>query len=321
MIIMFNTVKMDFEYASSDIIPGQKYVPLKSPFSYFGSKSRISTKVTQYFPPHNAWVEAFCGSASITFAKGPAPIEIINDIDDQIVNFFEQLRNNGEQLLKSIYCTPYAFSEFELSQIEETGLTPLEKARRFVVRAMMTINGAYGKTNAGFSYSQSYARNNVEARVNRWNNLPERLLPLVERLKNVRVENKDARNLLSMFSNKPATLVYLDPPYLTKRSHEYSHDVNYEEFHKELLEICNQAKCMIVISGYESDLYNSMLLSENGWVKSTLSTTTRGTNGEDNVREEIIWQNSLTIKAIRDWKVPIELTDFEIKNKKLNPER
>lgn len=312
---------MEFDYVSENIAPEQNFVPLNSPFSYFGSKSRISLKITQYFPPHYAWVEAFCGSAAITFAKKPAKIEIINDIDNEIVNFFEQLRNNRENLLNSIYFTPYASDEFYLSQIDEPGLSQLEKARRFVIKAMMTINGALGKENAGFSYSQSYSRNNVEARVNRWNNLPERLIPISERLKNVRVENRDARDLLKMFINKPATLVYLDPPYLTKRSHEYNHDVNYEEFHRELLEICNASKCMIVISGYHSKIYDRMLSKKNGWVKSTLNTTTRGTNGEDNKREEIIWQNKFTVKALKTGKVPIKLSEFEIKNNKINPDR
>ena len=285
------------------------------------SKNRISLKILNFLPPHNAWVDAFCGSASITFAKDLAPIEIINDLDDQIVNFFEQLRNNRDALIESILLTPYASSEYQLSRIEDFDISSLEKARRFAVRTMMTVNGAYGKTSAGFSFSQSYSRNNIEARVNRLNNLPDRLIPIAERLKNVRIEKRDARNLLKMYINRPATLVYLDPPYLTKRSHKYNHDVNYEEFHEELLDICNSAKCMIVLSGYNSDLYEKNLKSSYGWVKSTIETKTRGTKGGDNLREEIIWQNKYTISAINTGKVPISLSSSEIKDRKFNPER
>jgi len=312
---------MDFEHILTDFDPHRKFEPLNSPFSYFGSKKRISHKLVNFFPPHNAWVEAFCGSASITFAKDSAPIEIINDIDDQIVNFFEQLRNNRDELIESITLTPYALSEFRLAHINDPTISPLEKARRFVITAMMTVNGAYGRSSAGFSFSQSYSRNNVEARVNRWNNLPDRLIPIAERLKNVRIEKRDARELLKMFINRPATLIYLDPPYLTKRSHEYNHDGNYEEFHKELLEICNESKCMIVLSGYKSELYEKMLKERYGWVESTLETKTRGTSGKDNLREEIIWQNKYAIKAIKSGKVPVKLSSIEIKNKKYNPER
>jgi DNA adenine methylase len=299
----------------------QSFKPVNSPFSYFGSKNRISTKILSFFPPHYAWVEAFCGSASITFAKSPSKIEIINDIDDQIVNFFEQLRNNKEALLEAIEFTPYSLTEFRLSKSNQENLTPLEKARRFIVRAMMTVNGAYGKSSAGFSFSQSYSRNNTEARVNRWNNLPERLLPIYERLKTIRIENRDARELLKMFVNRPATLVYLDPPYLTKRSHAYNHDVNYEEYHRELLEICLKGKCMIVLSGYQSELYDNILTARRGWKKTIIKAKTRGTKGEDNIREEIIWQNKYALKGLRDGKVPIKLSKEEIINSKYNPVR
>ena len=83
---------------------------------------------------------------------------------------------------------------------------------------MMTVNGTVDGTRSGFSFSQSYSREEREARVNRWYNLPDRLESIVKRLRNVRIEQRDARELLRMFSDRPATLVYLDPPYFTKAS-------------------------------------------------------------------------------------------------------
>lgn len=70
------------------------------------------------------------------------------------------------------------------------------------------------------------------------------------RLKPVRVERRDARELFKMFLNRPATLVYLDPPYLMTRDHGYKVDANEREFHEELLKLCVQAKCMVLVSGY-----------------------------------------------------------------------
>src|SRR5262249_8952210 len=155
-------------------------------------------------PPHNAWVEAFCGSAAITFAKKPVPIEVINDLDGQIVNLFKQLRTNYDALCKAVSLTPYAKEEFEQAKSQESIKDPLEKARRFLVATMMTVNGTIDVWRSGFSFSQSYARNGREARVNRWHNLPERLTKVAQRLRNVRVENRDARELLKMFADRPA---------------------------------------------------------------------------------------------------------------------
>lgn len=85
----------------------------KPPFGYYGAKQRIAQRIISSLPPHNAWVEAFCGSAAITLAKPPAPIEVINDLDDQIVNLFKQLRRNRDALCRAVALTPYARAEFQ----------------------------------------------------------------------------------------------------------------------------------------------------------------------------------------------------------------
>jgi DNA adenine methylase len=277
-------------------------------------------------PPHNAWVEAFCGSAAVTMAKTPAPIEIINDADSEIVNVFQQLREQSDELIRLIELTPYARTEFENAYIENGTAGKLEQARRFLVASMMTVNGAIGKRqtgfkHSGFSYSQSYARNGHEARVSRWNSMPERLTRVVQRLKQVRIERRDARELFKMFLNRPATLVYLDPPYLMNRDHGYKVDANEEEFHEELLELCLRARCMVLVSGYSNRLYNLYLTRERGWKRQVIETHTRNTNGKDLIRNEILWSNQPFARAAATGRIPIRLSKKEQENFKVNPVR
>ena len=295
--------------------------PSKAPFGYFGAKLRISKQIIDQLPPHHAWVEGFCGSAAVTFAKAPVPIEVINDIDGDVVNLFNQLRNNPEKLCNFVALTPYSRAEFQMARKREKGISSLERARRFLVATMMTVNATYGSSNAGFSFSQSYARGNKEARVNRWYNLPERLESVVERLRGMRIENLDACDLVRMFNNRPATLMYLDPPYFTRRQHRYTIDANNIEFHLELLNACQQAQCMILISGYENDLYNTELTKKNGWDKRTIKTHTRGTSGKVSERTEVLWMNAQFTKAKKKNQVPIQLSVKERKENKLNPTR
>lgn len=294
--------------------------PVRSPFGYYGAKLRIAKLIVENLPPHNAWVEAFCGSAAITLAKKPAPIEVINDLDDQIVNLFKQLRSNSDKLCNAVKLTPYARSEFEKALKRESDIDPLEKARRFLVATMMTVNATIADK-SGFSYSQSYARTGKEARVNRWYNLPDRLEEVVERLRCIRIENLDARKLLSMFENRPATLVYLDPPYFIKRNHSYTIDAKDKDFHIELLEICQRAKCMILLSGYNNDLYDNYLTKKNGWTKTTIKTYTKITTGKQFARTEVLWKNSKLEKALRMGRIPIRLSKKEKINHKINPIR
>ena len=295
--------------------------PVRAPFGYYGAKRRIARKVITGLPPHNAWVKGFCGSAALTLAKKPVPIEVINDRDGQIVNIFDQLRNNTRALCRAVALTPYAREEFELSRAAEEGLEPLERARRFLVRTMMAVNATIGSSRCGFSFSQSYAREGKEARVNRWYNLPVRLEKVVERLRGVRVENRDARELLKMFADRPATLMYLDPPYYTRREHGYVIDTKDRQFHVDLLALCQKAKCMLLLSGYQNDLYEEALTPEKGWTEWTIETHTRDTTGRDFARAEILWMNEQFQRAKKDDRIPIRLKRKERKENKLNPPR
>lgn len=294
--------------------------PVKPPFGYYGAKQRLSSKIISTLPPHNAWVEAFCGSAAITLAKPQCPIEVINDKDGEIVNVFDQLRNNYEELCRAVFLTPYAKDEFERSHLPVATATPVERARRFLISAMMSVNGTVGN-GSGFSFSCSYSRGGMEARVNRWSKLPDRLAEVAERLRKVRIENRDARELFRMFVNRPATLVYLDPPYFVKREYSYVIDANNQKFHEELLELCLKAKCMILLSGYDTPLYNTALRAKDGWYRSTLETHTRNTRGKDYARTEVLWHNNHFEEAMRSGKVPIRLSKEERRQFKCNPER
>ena len=297
------------------------YKKINTPFGYFGSKNKIALQLCRALPPHHCWVEAFCGSAALTLSKTPAPIEVINDINGEIVNVFKQLRDNHQELCRAIALTPYARQEFRHVQIHAPKDNGVERARKFLVQSMMAVNGVFGKERGGFSYSQAYSRNGRDARVNRWYNLPERLERVVERLRGIRIENRDAIDLLAMFGKRPATLVYLDPPYLGNRSKGYIYDANDETYHQQLLNIANKAKCMIFISGYESKLYNTLLTEAKGWKRETFEAITKGTNGDAHSRREVVWMNKHFQRSVQSGKIRIRLTSEEIKQNKVNPER
>ena len=186
---------------------------------------------------------------------------------------------------------------------------------------MMAINGVFGKERGGFSYSDSYTRNNREARVNRWQNLPQRISRVAKRLRNARIENVDALKLFKRYLKSPATLAYLDPPYFADRTNGYNHDANNLKFHRDLLKLANSARCMVFISGYENALYRKNLTRKKGWTRKTIETTTRDSSGQIHKRKEVVWMNKYYQKAKKINRVPIKLTEKELKQKKLNPVR
>ncbi|MFH1969037.1 MAG: hypothetical protein ABIJ53_01825 [Verrucomicrobiota bacterium] len=78
---------------------------------------------------------------------------------------------------------------------------------------------------------------------------------------------------------------------------------------------------MVFLSGYENDLYNDYLTHTKGWYKRRIKTTTRGHNGKDFEREEIVWYNQNYCDALQSGRVPVRLSAKERRYKKVNPER
>ncbi|MBV6573885.1 DNA adenine methylase, partial [Acinetobacter baumannii] len=77
---------------------------------YHGGKFRLSDWIISFFPNHNVYVEPFGGGASVLLNKEPSRVEVYNDLDDDVVNFFKVLRNKelAKQLAEAIYLTPYS---------------------------------------------------------------------------------------------------------------------------------------------------------------------------------------------------------------------
>lgn len=94
-----------------------------------------------------------------------------------------------------------------------------------------------------------------------WNDLPDIIVGCFERLKNAQIECTDAITLIERYSN-PDALIYCDPPYLQslRKRNMYKNEMSQEQ-HVELLKALLMSKSNIVISGYDSELYNDMLHS------------------------------------------------------------
>ena len=292
-----------------------------TPFGYYGSKQRLASQILRYLPEHHCWIELFGGSLALTMAKTPAPIEIVNDLDDEIVNVFEQLRNHSDELLRQIELTPYARVEHARSRSPLPTDSGLERARKFLVQAMMSINGVLGGHQGGFSLSNTYTREGREARVNRWRRYPDRLAAVIERLKDVRVEHQEAGKLLREYADRPATAVYIDPPYLADRADGYRVEAQCTDFHAAMLEQAVKCSCMIMVSGYASAVYQETLGRTGKWRCVKLGTATQGTNGKRYAREEVLWLNHPAEHALATGKVRIRLTSKEKTDQKVNPRR
>jgi DNA adenine methylase len=214
--------------------------------------------------------------------------EIYNDLDGDIVNLFRVVRDNGEELKKIIELTP--FSREEYLQAYKPTDSPIEKARRTVIRAFMgrSSTGATGKISdtgsiaTGFR-GKSTGCGKTSAKV--WDSYPESLKAVIERLKGVVIENKDAFEIIDQHDSAQ-TFFYVDPPYLFS-TRDAGTDYRYEltdQEHIALAEKLNHIEGSVIVSGYQSELYDELY---KGWTARKKMAYSDGDKA--NPRTEVLW--------------------------------
>ena len=122
--------------------------PRKAAIKWHGSKWRMATWIIKHLPDvhqHDIYVEPYGGSAAILLQKPRSRIEVYNDLDDDIFNFFWVLRNYPSMLIDHISNTPYHVKEWEAYEkpwepVDEADherhvWKPIEEARRFYAHA------------------------------------------------------------------------------------------------------------------------------------------------------------------------------------------
>lgn len=118
-----------------------------------------------------------------------------------------------------------------------------------------------------------------------------------ESLNNIEVKLCDALTFLQKFKFTGKEFVYCDPPYLreTRRKKQKLYRYEYtDRQHVELLDVLKKLPCMVMISGYESNLYSESLKKWN-----TLSFQAKTRQG---MATEWLWMNYVPPTQLHDYR-------------------
>lgn len=250
---------------------------------YPGSKWSLAHWIISHFPEHHSYLEPFFGSGAVLFTKGRSAIETVNDLDGDVVNLFNWIRKDPERLAQAIHWMPYAREVYDRAWAAQyTETDPFQRAVDFYVRMMMghgfrTTGEKVGWKNDVQGREKAYA-------AKYWCKIPGVILKAAERLRNVQIECRPAVELISRF-NFPNVLIYADPPYLLEPRYgkQYRHEMTNAD-HRDLLDALKAHKGPVILSGYESGLYNDALC---GWYRDEASAMAQTATK----RREILWMN------------------------------
>lgn len=277
-------------------------------FKWPGGKARLASRIVSLFPPpetYSVFVDVFGGGANITLAVPDRPdlLKVYNDVDSELTNFFRVLRDPAtrKRLTDMLTWTPYSRQEFA-DAITFKPADPVERAWRFFVLTEQGYSGAsYANATPGrWGYTATAKKHAPRAWVNSVETLPE----FGRRLRNVQIENLDYREIIKRYDG-PDVLIYIDPPYLVRHCPDemYASEMKSVEEHRELAEVLNSVKGMVVLSGYPCKEYREWY-DEQGWKRHEFDVAMScrgsrvGLKGLNKPRRtECVWLNPACVKA------------------------
>lgn len=271
---------------------------VKSPaLRYHGAKFRLAKWVMQFFPPHSCYVEPYGGAAGVLLQKPRSEVEVYNDLDGDVVNFFMVLRDplSRRELIQACIQTPYARDEFDLAW--EPTNDRVERARRLAVRAQMGFGSAgatKGKTGFRIDTRRKYGTCQQL-----WSEYPEAIRAAGERFAGVMIENRTALEVMAQH-DATETLFFVDPPYMHEtrvlgsgKAGYYRHEMTDAE-HDELLTHLRGLSGAVVLSGYATDLYADRLSDWTHFETTSRISAGRGTA----IRVENAWLNPTCVAQL-----------------------
>lgn len=265
---------------------------------YHGGKFRLAPWVMQFLPPHRTYVEPFGGAAGVLLRKPRAYAEVYNDLDGDVVNLFRVLRDEDQRarLIELLALTPYARAEFDAAWTPTD--EPVEQARRTAIRAGMGF-GSGGATKGSTGFRSDVKRAYTTAMMD-WANYTDGLRAVGERFAGVLIENRPALEVLRHYDG-PDVLHFVDPPYVhaTRKMRQgqrvYRHEMTDAE-HLELLELLELLQGMVVLCGYDNDVYAGRL---RGWARHRTQARISAGRGTG-LRTEVLWLNPACQQALAD---------------------
>lgn len=261
--------------------------------------------ITQYY-------EVFGGMANILLHKKPHPEEFYNDLNEKLVTLLAVLSDEAasKELFRRMMNTTeyYNQSGFDYAQFAikhmlnsesqfmqkyafNHNLDMIQKAAEVWKTLLMSFNGSMSH------FKQ--VRTGTEALTLEYQ--LQKKLEIPERLKDVRILNEDAFQLIERMKPYPDVLMVCDSPYTKKQMGskviyecEFSQQAQYK-----YVNLVNDSKAKILLCGYDNEIYNSVLLNPDNphkWyeyavadVAKTMSVSSIGATKSR--ATEVIWTN------------------------------
>jgi len=280
-------------------------VKLIQPLKWWGGKHYLAKQIIAMMPRHLHYVEPYAGGLAVLLEKDPfdpskywgnkgyeqGVSEVVNDIHRELTNFWRvlQLEDAFAVFQRRIEATPFSQIEWEKAEARQHPRhdADVEAAVAFFIRCRQSRAGGFQDF---ATLSRTRTRRQMNEQASAWWTCVEGLPAVSARLRRVIILSQPAVEVIRQ-QDGPATLYYLDPPYLHETRATpgtYKHEMNEEE-HRQLLAAIRRCQGKVMLSGYPNRLYDQELA---GWRREDFAIDNKAAAGKTKRQmTEAVWMN------------------------------
>jgi len=232
-------------------------------------------------PEHKLYCEPFFGGGALFFSKEPSPIEVINDINGEVINFYRMVQLQFDTLQEEIRTTLHSRDLFRQATViyqNADMFTPIKRAWAFWTLANQGFASTLESWGAGNddSKQKSLARKR-DCFVSEY----------ADRLNTVQIECVDALKVIER-CDAPDTFFYIDPPYFNSRQGHYK-GYSVADY-KLLLDKLSSIKGKFLLSSYPSDELTDYI-GKNCWESQSIEKPIAVTKNTNRKKTEVMVYN------------------------------
>ena len=256
---------------------------MKTPIRYYGGKLRMVGQLLPLIPGHDLYTEACAGGLALFFAKTPAMIEVINDLNGEVINFYEVLcvdYLNLNYLVQKTLHSREAYNDAKVIYEHPHLFEPVRRAWAFWVLCNQGFAGRIGSW--GYDKSKTSLTKSL---VNRKINFSPALR---NRLENTQIESRQHHTTVVKSRDRVGAFHYLDPPYPGTNQGHYT-GYTFEDFERDL-QVLSTLEGKFLLSNFQSEILTEYT-REYGWYTKTFKTVSSAANTKRKPKIEVLTAN------------------------------
>jgi DNA adenine methylase len=258
-------------------------IRMKTPISYYGGKQKLCSLILGKIPTHNLYCEPFVGGGAVFFAKEPSKVEVLNDTNKELINFYRVVQNHFLDLEKMVRSTLHSRRMHEDASAIYNHPHLFDEVKRAWAVWVLTSQTFSSIIDGTFGYDKKSNTTSLKI-ANKRENFTEEL---AARLQNVQLECADALYIIKSRDTKDS-FFYIDPPYPNSNCGHYS---GYSvAMFEELLKVLCTIEGKFLLSSYPIDVLEKYK-KKNGWFQTYVEQKVSVNKGSGKTKIEVLTAN------------------------------